>query len=72
MNQRQVMLLTCMLVRFIVEHIGSETAISIERIKIESGKDEALSLLSNLIQSSIWSEHEFTKPFRLMRNELSV
>ncbi len=51
-------------VRFIVEHNDSERAISIEEIKIETGKDETLSFLSNLIQSSIWSEHEITKPFR--------
>ena len=35
-------------VRFIVEHNDSERAISIEEIKIETGKDETLSFLSNL------------------------
>ncbi len=55
-------------VRFIVKHNDSERAISIEEIKVETGKDETLSFLSNLIQSSIWSEHEITKPFRLMRH----
>lgn len=59
-------------IRFVVGFDESERALSFADLRAATAKDKILSVLLNLIQSGTWSADENIKPFRLLRDQLSV